>query len=249
MPGLKTLERQKEKEKTKFKKGNSIVICAGGKGNRFGADKQLFELNGKPIVQRTIEVFAGLELVDQIIVVTNDERKEQILSWNINFDLDFASSGDQRYDSVYSGLTKVKYDIVGIHDGARCLVTPDIIMRCFELVLNNEADAVFPGIKPVDTIRAITEDIDENKKYFTPDRRKLLAVQTPQVFRTELILDLFEEFFREPTNITDDISLVELYSKGKERIIHVEGDVTNIKVTHPLDIVVAEEILRQRGEF
>ncbi len=244
---LQSKTEPKEKQEN-LKQGISIIIPAGGKGTRFGEDKQLFQIGGKPIVQRTIEVFTGLELVDQIIVVTNDERREQILSWDINFDLTFALDGKERYNSVYKGLKEVKYEIVGIHDGARCLITSELIMDCFDLILEGKADAVFPGIKPVDTIRAITEDKMGKKKYFTPDRNKLLAVQTPQVFRTQIIRKLFERFFEEPTNITDDISLIELY--GIEYIIsHVEGDISNIKVTHPRDIVIAEEILRQRGEL
>ncbi|MFA5381585.1 MAG: 2-C-methyl-D-erythritol 4-phosphate cytidylyltransferase [Candidatus Micrarchaeia archaeon] len=241
MTETQTLPKQ---EKKHLKKGVSIIIPAGGKGTRFGEDKQLFELNKKPIVQRTIEVFANLPLVDQIIVVTNEERKEQILSWDINFNLDFAIDGKERYNSVYNGLREVKYAVVGIHDGVRCLVTEKIIMDCLMCILNNDADAVFPAIKPVDTIRAI---VGENK-YFTPDRNTLLAVQTPQVFKTEIILDLFNKFFENPTNITDDISLVELY--GKEYVItHVLGDPSNIKITTPFDIQIAETILKKRGEL
>ncbi|MCC7552678.1 2-C-methyl-D-erythritol 4-phosphate cytidylyltransferase [Candidatus Micrarchaeota archaeon] len=231
----------------KLKKRVSIIIPAGGKGTRFGEDKQLFQIGGKPIVQRTIEVFTGLELVDQIIVVTNDERREQILSWDINFDLTFALDGKERYNSVYNGLKEVKYEIVGIHDGARCLITSELIMDCLDVILEKKADAVFLGIKPVDTIRLY---IGENE-YIELPRSDLLAVQTPQVFRTALILNAFERFFKDPKkDVTDDINIFRNYIPITEgRTIHVEGDISNIKVTHPRDIVIAEEILRQRGEL
>jgi len=224
--------------------GVSIIIPAGGKGKRFGEDKQLFKIGKKPIIQRTIEVFAGLEMVDQIVVVTNEERKQQILSWGINYNLDFAVDGKERYNSVYNGLRKVKHDTVAIHDGARCLVTKEIVMNCLKTILNGKADAVFPAIKPVDTIRSLIKN-----KYMTPDRNNLLAVQTPQVFRTEVILELFDKFFNNQTKITDDISLVELYGEDKYIISHVEGSEENIKITKPFDIIIAKQILKNRGEL
>ena len=143
--------------------------------------------------------------------------------------------------SVYEGLKHVKGDYVLIHDGARAFVDQDIIKRCIESAIRDEASVV--GMPVKDTIKIA----DENGfAKTTPDRKLVWSVQTPQNFSTELVLNAYRELIEKGvSSVTDDAMVVELMTNHKVKLIY--GSYENVKVTTPEDILIGENILKNRG--
>ena len=217
----------------------SAIILAGGKGKRMNADvsKQFIEINEKPILYYTIKRFLECDSVDEIVLVLPEDEidycKEQVLyKYDLNVD-HIVSGGKERQDSVYNGLNVLKNsDIVLIHDGARPFVSNEIIVNVIKYASMYGAAA--PGVTPKDTIKI------KNEKSFsedTPRRDTLFAVQTPQVFKYDLIKECHDRLKKEGNVVTDDTMVVESY--GNDVYLY-EGEYTNIKVTTPEDLVIAE---------
>ena len=217
----------------------SAIILAGGKGKRMNADvsKQFIEINEKPILYYTIKRFLECESVDEIVLVLPEDEidycKEEVLyKYDLNVDY-IVVGGKERQDSVYNGLNALKNsDIVLIHDGARPFVSNEVIVNGIKYA--DMYGAAAPGVTPKDTIKI------KNEKSFseeTPKRDTLFAVQTPQVFRYDLIKDCHERLKKENKIVTDDTMVVEIY--GNDVYLY-EGEYTNIKVTTPEDLVIAE---------
>ena len=216
------------------------LILAGGSGIRMGQDipKQFLHLAGKPILMHTIEKFYGYDNEINIVVVLPES---QIIYWeNLVEEFSFtiphktAVGGTERFHSVKNGLSYISApSLVAIHDGVRPLVSIEIISRCFEaaLVYGNAV----PVIPPSDSLRIVT---DKGSK---PVNRGLMKlIQTPQVFDAERIQIAYNHKFNPA--FTDDATVLE---KTGEKIVLVEGSIQNIKITTPLDLVLAEEILKQ----
>ena len=225
----------------------SVIIAAGGKGRRMGADKNkvFLDLNGKEILAHTISAFEKNENTDEIIIVTADEDIKTVE--NIICREGFkkitavTEGGKERQDSVYNGLICAKGEYVVIHDGARCLITDENITAVINDAKKYGAAAL--GVKGKDTLKTV----DKNGMIIsTVDREKTVHIQTPQVFLREEIMDLHKKIKENGIAVTDDCSVFEHFGK---KVYVTEGSYDNIKLTTPEDIITGCEILRKREEL
>ena len=220
----------------------SAIILAGGKGKRMGANvsKQYIQINGKPILYYTLKRFSDCKDINRIILVLPKDEidycKEEVLDkYSLKVDL-IVEGGKERQDSVNNALEQIIDDeIVLIHDGARPFVSQRIIDEGIKYARFYGASA--PGVMPKDTIKIKS---DENFSLSTPDRNTLVAIQTPQVFKLNIIKDCHRKVKEEKLKVTDDTMVVELYGN---KVYLYEGDYTNIKVTTPEDLILAEKLI------
>ncbi|MCR6516265.1 2-C-methyl-D-erythritol 4-phosphate cytidylyltransferase [Clostridium sp. LY3-2] len=221
---------------------NTAIILSGGRGKRMGASvsKQFIMLKNKPILYYTIKKFLDNKDIDNIVLVLPEDEidyfKENILD---KFDLDISKivlGGKERQDSVYNGLKECKdSDIVLIHDGARPFVSDEIISNGIKFA--KEYGAAAPGVMPKDTIKV--KDLDSFSKS-TPKRSDLVSVQTPQVFKYDLITKCHEKIKIEGREVTDDTMVVETYGN---KVFLYDGEYTNIKITTPEDLILGEYLV------
>ncbi len=216
---------------------NNVIIVAGGKGLRMGSDlpKQFIPIGGKPVLMHTIEAFYNFDQDINIILVLplSHQNYWQELCEKYNFKINhtIANGGQTRFHSVKNGLSIVKEGIVGVQDGVRPFASKEMIQRCFDAT--EKYPAVIPVIDSTDSLREMVDD----EKSKIVDRSKIRLVQTPQVFHFETLKEAYQTDFKE--TFTDDASVVESMGIG----IHlVTGEVTNIKITTPLDLKIGEVI-------
>ncbi len=214
------------------------LILAGGKGLRMGADlpKQFLLLAGKPVLMHTLEAFHKADPKTELILVLPAEHQaywtELCVKFNFTLKHRIATGGAVRFDSVRNGLKLIQEEgLIAVHDGVRPLVSPALINRCFAKAL--EKGAVIPVFELAESIRRIQGD-----RSFAEDRSLYRTVQTPQTFRSELLKKAYEQPYR--ALFTDDASVVE--ATGYE-ISLLEGHRENIKITHPQDLLLAEQLL------
>ena len=216
------------------------IIVAGGTGTRMGGElpKQFQLLKGKPVLWYTLKAFTDAYEDVQIILVLPEnflEKGEQIAKEFSLHRIRITAGGETRFHSVKNGLRLVDaHAIVFVHDAVRCLVTPQLIRRCAEAAL--EKDNAIPSIAAIDTLRIETDSGNE-----MVDRKRVRIIQTPQTFFSNIIKEAFEQPFSE--TFTDEASVVE---KMGVKINLIEGEVTNIKITRPVDLLLAEKILEER---
>ncbi len=218
------------------------VIVAGGSGNRMGTalPKQFLELGGKPVLVHTAEAFLrafpSIELVIVLPAAYLVKGKEILRNYFPDSSVHFTEGGSTRFHSVQQGLQKVKGPaIVFIHDAVRCVVSSSLIQRCYtQAMLKGSA---IPAVAVKDSIRMVTED-----KTDVVDREMLRAIQTPQTFHSDIILPSFQQEY-DPA-FTDEATVVEKFG---QKIALIEGEETNIKVTYPIDLIVAAKILENRS--
>lgn len=224
---------------------NGVIIVAAGTGSRMKKDinKQFIKLNDKEIIAHTIDKFYNNDNIDDIVVVIKEEEEKYFIDNIINkygFDnIKIAYGGNERQDSVYNGIKKLNNncDVILVHDGARPFVTGDIIKNSIEEAKKH--NAVVVGVKVKDTIKMVSEDgniID------TPNRNFLWSVQTPQVFKYDIITKAYEDAYNENYYGTDDAMLVERIGY---KVKMVEGSYDNIKITTPEDLKFGEQILKK----
>ncbi|RDY25112.1 2-C-methyl-D-erythritol 4-phosphate cytidylyltransferase [Romboutsia weinsteinii] len=224
---------------------NSALIVAAGSGKRMnaGINKQFIKLKNKEIIAYTIESFCKNENIDEIVVcIKKDEEeffKEHILDKYKFKNIRIAYGGKERQDSIYNGLKEVNKncDIILVHDGARPFVDNRIINESIESA--KEKKAVVVGVPVKDTIKIVNEDIVES----TPERSTLWAAQTPQAFKYKLLVEAYEEAYKNNYYGTDDSMLVE--NMG-QKVTMIMGSYENIKITSPEDINFGEQILNTR---
>ena len=225
----------------------TALIVAGGKGTRMGADrnKVFLTIAGREVIHFTISAFEWNKNIDEIVIVTGaddiDACAEIVKNSGFKKVACITEGGFERQQSVYSGLKKATGDIVLIHDGARALVTDKEIDAAVEDCIHFGAAAV--GVKCKDTLKT-----SDPKGYITGtvDRESTYLIQTPQAFYTADILAMHERAAQEGFKATDDCMIAEHYGK---RIKITEGSYDNIKLTTPVDMIIAEEILRSRGDI
>lgn len=219
------------------------VIVAGGNGSRMGGTvpKQFLQLKGKPIVWHTLETFLrsfdDLQII--LVVPANHEEDANALIGQTSASdrIKIVIGGSTRFQSVQNGLQlATDPSIVFVHDGVRCLVTEALIRRCYFQAL--EKGSAIPAIAVSDSIRKM-----EGGSTVPIDRTQLLAVQTPQTFRSEIILPAFLQPYKD--TFTDEATVVE--AAGQE-VFMIEGEKENIKITLPADLVIAEQLLNRKGE-
>lgn len=225
----------------------SAIVVAGGRGTRMESkiNKVYMDISGKQTIVRVLEAFEENRFINEIILVVNerdiDYCREQFEGKAEYQKLkEIVIGGKRRQDSVANGLKMVsnQAEIVLVHDGARPLVTHEIIERSIEGAF--KYDAVITAVRVKDTIK-----VADNNGFIcdTPERKSLWAVQTPQVFKKELLVEAYKKARDFNIEATDDAMLVERLGYTV-RII--EGSYENIKITTPEDIAVAEAILRYR---
>ena len=225
------------------------IVLAGGKGSRMQSDvpKQYMELLGKPLLYYALKAFEDSD-VERVVLVTaeGDEeycRKELVERFGFTKVTAIVAGGAERYASVWNGLQCLREqepDYVLIHDGARPLVTAELINRM--LTETKQYDACVAGMPVKDTIQMTDE---RGTITLTPKRDSLWTAQTPQSFEFSLVYDAYEKLMREQeVNVTDDAMVVGLYHDIPIQM--VRGSYTNMKVTTPEDLVLAEAFLRKR---
>lgn len=217
------------------------VIVAGGTGSRMGAPspKQFLELQGRPLLVHTVEAFVkALPDIDIIVVLPSSYWEEGgvlLARYLPEVTVFFAEGGPTRFRSVQNGLALVKDPaILFVHDAARCLVTPSLIRRCHALAL--EKGSAVPVVPVRDSMRIVSDE-----GHAVADRERLRAVQTPQTFRSEILLPAMSQPY--DTSFTDEATVVERYG---HRVELLEGEPDNIKITYPVDLVVATQVLASR---
>ncbi len=221
----------------------AIIVAAGDSQRMEGIDKMFAPLGGRPVLARVIDTFQNCRRIDQIIIVMNSKNIEQCRrmvaaeaeAWNKLKDI--CIGGKQRQDSVVEGLKRLKEgEWVVIHDGARPLVTADLIERGLEAA--KETGAAVAAVPVTDTIKFVNSS--EIVRQTLP-RQNLRAVQTPQVFR----IDVIKNTYKYTTgDVTDDAALVE---KAGYKVKLYMGSYDNIKITKPDDLAVAEALLKEHG--
>ncbi len=220
----------------------TALIAAAGCGSRMGAiiPKQFININNKPILIHTLTVFDTCSDIDDIVIISraddNDYIKDLIEKHNIKKVSNIVAGGETRQQSVINGLNSVESDIVLIHDGARPFITHKQINELINTANIHSAAAL--GIPVTDTLK-----LSENGSIAkTVDRDKLYGIQTPQVFKTELIKKAHLYALENNISVTDDCSVCE--AMGIEVKI-IEGSPLNIKITTPDDLILAEGILNR----
>ena len=224
------------------------IIPAAGAGVRMQTDrpKQFLDLNGSPVLVRTLEVFQTCPVIDSIILVTPEQdveytQKMIVDTHGLTKVEKVVVGGERRQDSVRLGLEAWEgHDgLVLIHDGVRPLVTADLIVRTIDAAKENRA--VITALPAKETVKEVDENTLVVKTY---DRRKAWLVQTPQVFRYKDILMAHQRAARENwEEITDDAILLE---KMGIPVKVIEGSEENIKVTTPQDLALARFIMKGR---
>ena len=216
------------------------IIVAGGKGIRLGGDipKQFRLLDGRPVLMHTIEAFFNAGNDIKIIVVLPDAHRnywtELCNEYGFTVSHTVASGGETRWHSVKNGLETVDGNsLVAVHDGVRPLASVNLINKAFAAAENY--GCVVPVTEPTDSLR-IT---DGNGTSRTVNRAVYRAVQTPQVFKSDILADAYKAPYDE--RFTDDASVVEAASG---RISLIEGERSNIKITTPEDLMFAEILMK-----
>ena len=222
----------------------SAIILAGGKGKRMRSaiSKQFIDIKGKPIIYYTLKKFSENKKIDNIIVVLPEDEvkyfKENILKkYELRINK-IVIGGKERQDSVYNALKSLKNsstDIVLIHDGARPFISERIINEGIKFAEIYGAAA--PGVMPKDTIKVKNE---KNFSVDTPNRANLVSIQTPQVFKFDEILECHEKIRYNGEKVTDDTMVVEKYGYS---VYLYDVEYTNIKVTTPEDLILAERLI------
>lgn len=219
------------------------VIVAGGKGLRMGnaVPKQFLPLAGKPILYYTLKAFVdAFEDINLVLVLPQDQLSyaQMVLQeFEERIDVELVTGGETRFHSVQNGLKVVADDsIVFVHDGVRPLVSPGLIRACYQQAVDK--GSAIPAIPIADSLRVVD---GENSK--PVNRDKMRSIQTPQTFRAELLLPAFLQGYTD--DFTDEATVVEAYGS---RVYLIEGEKSNIKLTTPEDMVVAESTIKARAE-
>jgi 2-C-methyl-D-erythritol 4-phosphate cytidylyltransferase len=223
------------------------IVPSAGLGRRFGEgrNKPFETLGGKPVLIWALEALEKMSEISEIIPVLKEadiqSGAELFKNYKITKVNCIAPGGRERQDSVFNGLhfIKDKRSVVLIHDGARPFLEPKTVRRALRAL--SGCDGVVIGLPPKDTIKEIEGELIRQ----TLNRDTLIAIQTPQIFFYQPLLDAYEKAMNESFYATDDAALVE---RNNGRIRVVKGDYTNIKITTSEDLVIAEAFLKMRGE-
>lgn len=208
-----------------------------------GVDKIMTELDGVPVIARTLSAFEKCELVDEVVVVTRSDLIFPIGDICRNYSITkvkhIVEGGADRTHSVLNGIahTSSKTQIIAIHDGARPFVSQALLKETIATAIRTSAAA--PAVPVNDTIKQAADNIVTA----TPDRAQLFAVQTPQVFDADLIRGALHKCLKDGIAITDDCSAVEYLGK---QVVLTQGDRKNIKITTQFDLLIGEAVLACR---
>lgn len=233
-------------DRFKEKKGQcTAVIVAAGSSRRMGEDKLALPLAGIPVLARTLTQFELCREIGEIIVVVREEKivetAELCKQFGIHKATKILAGGKERVESSAAGVLQADRNsrYIAIADGARPLVTPELIAQTVEAARRYRA--AVPGVPVKDTVKTVEDAVVTG----TPDRSKLVAVQTPQVFEADLIKAALTKSIQDGAAVTDDCSAVEALGVP----VHiVDGSYENLKITTREDLLFAEALLAARGE-
>ena len=234
-----------KKYKRKVRPHCAALVAAAGSSSRMGGiNKLLQNLDGMPVLARTLTALQMAEKVDEIIVATREEDLVEIShlckTYGITKCTKVVRGGETRVHSVLLASMEVspETDLLAVQDGARPLVTPALINQA--IAAARRCSAAAPAVPVKDTVKMVKEEGAVEK---TLQRDTLRAVQTPQVFDAELLRAALQSAIDKELPITDDCSAVELMGKT---VYLIEGEEENIKITTPVDLIIAEALLRAR---
>jgi 2-C-methyl-D-erythritol 4-phosphate cytidylyltransferase len=218
------------------------VIVAGGSGKRMGniTPKQFLLLKGKAVLWYTLDTFMRAYNDLHIILVLPDQHIQKgnaiAASFTERDRIEIVNGGDTRFHSVQCGLKKVQQDsVVFVHDAVRCLVSVPLIQHCYKQAL--EKGSAIPAVAATDSIRMLN-----GTHHHVADRKQVRIVQTPQTFLSSIILPAFKQEYSD--DFTDEATVVEA---GGVPVFLTEGEFDNIKITRPVDMMIAERILEERS--
>lgn len=223
----------------------NAIIVAAGRSQRMGFDKLLAPLNGMPVVAHSIAAFEQTESITEIILVGPSARLSEYeniaRTYRFRKISAVVSGGPRRQDSVNLGMERLAAGttFVAVHDAARPLVRPDLVEQIFQLARRHGGAASAAPV--IDTLKRVDQDYRVTGGV---ERADLFAVQTPQIFRRDLLLRAYAEIVAAGFEVTDEISAVERV--GGE-VILAPYDEPNFKITYPADLSLAEFVLRQRA--
>ena len=222
----------------------TMVVAAAGSSRRMGQDKLLMELDGIPVLIRTLTALQECAAVDELVLVTREALFSELGALREQYGLSklkrMVPGGATRTESALAGVLAAspQAKIIGIHDGARPFVTPNVVEAAIRAAVLHQAAA--PAIPVKDTIKRAKNGLVVD----TPDRGELFAVQTPQCFRAELIKAALTRAAAEKISYTDDCAAAE--ALGAAAVL-TPGDEDNIKITTPADLAAARVILEKRS--
>lgn len=230
-----------------------VVVVAGGSSQRMGFDKLKAELEGETILERSVRSFIFMEEVERIMVVVPKARMQE---WQEIFDssrkdsygdrvwerdIEVVEGGKERCLSVWNGLCALNegktQKWVAVHDGARPLVEPPYVRECLKAAI--QVGGASCGLPIVDTLKRVDEG---GNVVGAVDREKVWAMQTPQIFRRDILVDAYKKILEDGEMVTDEVSAVQR-AGGTVKMVH--GSVKNLKITFPDDLKLAELYLQQ----
>jgi len=219
------------------------IIVAGGMGSRMKVNmpKQFLHLKNKPILFYTLDIFLkSFEELQIILVLPQDyiEAGQEIINEYFNKDrIKITVGGGTRFQSVKNGLQLIKEDsIIFVHDGVRCLLSVDLIHRCYQSAV--EFGSAIPVINSKDSVRLVLEQGNE-----ALERDRVKLVQTPQTFQSKILLPAFGVDYQD--KFTDEATVVEAFGMKVHLVV---GEEQNIKITQPIDLLLAEGIMNAANE-
>jgi 2-C-methyl-D-erythritol 4-phosphate cytidylyltransferase len=223
----------------------TAIVVGAGRSQRMGFDKLFETIAGKPVLAHTIAAFENAKSVSQIIVVAREDRhrdlEKLVRDQNWKKIQSVVAGGEHRQDSVRAGLEQLNENTryVAVHDAARPLVTAEQIERVYQACREQGAAALAEPItdtlKRADVNRVVSESVD---------RHQLFAMQTPQIFARELLIEAYETVTAKNTLVTDEVSAVEYLGRN---IVLVPNEDFNFKITYPRDFLLAEFVIQQRA--
>lgn len=226
----------------------TAIVLAAGSGKRMGTKthKQYLLIGGRPVLYYSLEAFQKSEIIDEIVLVTGKGeeeycRREIVEPYGITKVKNIVPGGAERYHSVWNGLQKVREGFVYIHDGARPFIDERIILEGYECV--KKYGACVAGMPSKDTVKIADSDDFVAE---TPERSRVWAVQTPQIFEAGVIKQAYDQLMKdEDTGVTDDAMVVEKMTGRQIRLYKASYD--NIKITTPEDLEIAEVFLKRKS--
>jgi 2-C-methyl-D-erythritol 4-phosphate cytidylyltransferase len=200
-----------------------------------GFDKLTAPLAGVPVLVRTVRAFLDCPVISQVIVVTSEERRDLLAEHGLLHRCEVLPGGAERHHSVWAGLQQSKAPYVAVHDGARPLVTSQLIQATLDVA--SQCGAAAAGRRISDTLKRVNE---ENQVIESVDRTNLWAMETPQTFELKLLRDAYQKVLADGLLVTDEVSAIQLLGRA---VTMVEAGSPNPKLTFPDDFPLAERLL------
>jgi 2-C-methyl-D-erythritol 4-phosphate cytidylyltransferase len=231
-----------------MRSGMAAIVAGAGRGERIGKreGKLFLDLAGIPLIARSLYNLNAVSEIEEIVIAVNaddlDRTDHLIDSIGLAKVARAVEGGEFRQESVFKALRALASnpEFIIVHDGARPLAPPALFESAIRALRESDCEGMITAVPVVDTIK----EVEGGWVLKTPERRRLWAVQTPQCFRAPALIDAHEKASQEGVWATDDAALLERY---RYRVRVVEGEITNLKITFPIDLIMAEALLKKGG--